>query len=86
MVLTGINSMNGQVSLSYVFRATAEYITVLINGHCKLLTFSGSDILRYPLHEGLQVLWEIFGVITSISAGCLCSRTIARNICGMNIR
>ncbi len=57
--------MSDQVSLPHVLRATAEYISVLINGHCKLLTLSSSDIFRYPLNEGLQVLFEIFGVLVS---------------------
>ncbi len=34
MVLTGINSMSDQVSLSHVLWATAEYISVLLNGRC----------------------------------------------------
>ncbi len=71
MVLTGINSLSDQVSLSHVLRTTAEYISVLTNGRCELFTFTSSDIFRYPLHERLQILWEIFGVhacvITSIS-------------------
>ncbi len=88
--------MSDQVSLSHVPQGNAEYISVqnvLINGCCKLLTIASSDIFRYPLHmlhEGLQVLWEIFGVhvwvITSISVGCLCRRALARNAYGTDIR
>ncbi len=89
-MLNAINSMSDQVSPSHVLRGTAEYISVLINGRCKLLTFLSSDIFRYLLHEGLQVLWEIFGVhacvIMSIGSGCLCRHALARDACGMDIR
>ena len=43
-VVTGINSMSDQVSLSDVLRATAEYISVFINGRCKLLMYPSSDM------------------------------------------
>ncbi len=53
-------------------------------------TFSSSDIFGYPLHEGLQMLWGIFGVhvriITSITVGCLCRCALTRHACGTEIR
>ena len=87
-MLTSINCVSDQVSLSHIPRATAEYILVFINGHCQFLTFTSGDILRYPLHEGLEVLCEILGIHVRVISGvrCLSGCSFALDASGTDIR
>ncbi len=83
-VLPGINTMTRSVC------PISSGLLLNTSLYSYLFTFASSDIFRYPLHEGLQVLWEVFGVharvITSITARCLCRRTPTHNACGTDIR